>query len=226
MTPQQFTMDLMPPPSFARDDFVLSGCNAMAADWIDRWPNWSGRIKGLVLYGPPLCGKSHLAAIWQTKSQAKTFDKIDDSTIYALDDHPHMIWDKPTPSSDWPEDLIFHLLNRLTEIEGSLLVLSDQPMTAIGWQIADVASRLNGLSSATITAPDDEMLMALLFKHADDLGLALDADVARYIISRIDRRFDKAHHVMVQLNEAALSAKKNVTIHLVRDVLEEQLNLY
>ena len=50
-----------------------------------------------------------------------------------LDDNPHMIWDQPSPSSDWPEDLIFHLLNRLTEIEGSLLILSHQPMAAISW---------------------------------------------------------------------------------------------
>ena len=226
MTPQQFTMDLMPPPSFARDDFVLSGCNAMAADWIDRWPDWPGRIQGLVLYGPPSCGKSHLAAIWQSKSKAKSYDRIDDQTIFGLDDNPHMIWDQPLPSSDWPEDLIFHLLNRLTEIEGSLLILSHQPMAAIDWQIADVASRLNGLSGAEITDPDDDMLMALLFKHADDLGMALDDDVARYIITRMDRRFDAAQQMMVQLNQTALSVKKNVTIPLVRDVLEEQLNLY
>lgn len=198
----------------------------MAADWIDRWPDWSGRIKGLVLHGPPSCGKSHLAAIWQTKSKAVIYDKINDTSIYGLDDNPHMIWDQPLPSSDWPEDLIFHLLNRLTEIEGSLLILSHHPMAAVGWQIADVVSRLNGLASAEITDPDDDMLMALLYKHADDLGMALDDDVARYIVSRMDRRFEDARQIMVQLNEIALSAKKNVTIPLARDVLEEQLNLY
>ena len=84
MTTQQFTIDLTPPPSFAREDFVLSGCNAMAADWIDRWPDWPGRIQGLVLHGPPSCGKSHLAAIWQSKSKAKIYDCIDDQTIFGL----------------------------------------------------------------------------------------------------------------------------------------------
>ena len=226
MPAQQLTMDLLPPPSFAREDFVLGGCNAMAADWVDRWPDWPGRIKGVVLYGPPACGKSHLAAIWQTRSQAKSYTKIDDTSIYDLDDTPHMIWDHPMPGADWPEDLIFHLLNRLTEIDGSLLILAHHPMAAVDWHIADVASRLKGLSSVAITTPDDEMLAALLHKHADDMGLALDQGVVRYITSRMDRRFDAAHQIMVKLNEMALATKKNVTIPLARDVLEHQLDLY
>ena len=230
MSNEQFTMDLMPPPSFSREDFILSGCNAMAADWIDRWPEWDGRIKGVVLYGPPSCGKSHLAAIWQTRSHAKVFTKIDDDTIYTLDETPHMIWDHPAPSdeqpSDWPEDLVFHLLNRLTEINGSLLILSHRPMVKMGWQLADVASRLNGLPNAAITDPDDEILAALLHKHADDKGLALDDDVVRYVISRMDREFDKAHQIISKLNDLALSTKKKVTVPLARDVLEKQFNLY
>ena len=226
MMSQQFTMDLLQPPSFSRDDFVLGACNAMAADWIDRWPDWPGRIKGVVLHGPQDCGKSHLASIWQEKSRAALMTRLDDQSIFSLDANKHAIWDHPKPDASWPEDLIFHFLNRLTELDGSLLILSRQPMAVLDWQLADVGSRLKGLSSAAITEPEDMMLMSLLHKHADDLGLALDDDVARYIVTRMDRSFSATRDIMTALNDKALSAKKNLTIHLARDVLEHQFDLY
>jgi len=225
MPPQQFTMDLMPPPSLSRDDFVLGACNALAADWIDRWPDWPGRIKGVVLYGPADCGKSHLAAIWQNRSQAMVMSHLDDQSIDALVDQQAVIWDHPKPNDDWPEDLVFHWLNRLTEINGSLLVLSRLPMPQLDWQLADVASRLNGLSSASISDPDDAMLASLLHKHADDMGLALDADVTRYIVSRMERQSLVARQIIKQLNDLAMASKKPVTLPMVREVFEQQLPL-
>jgi len=225
MTPKQFTMDLMPPPSLARDDFVLGSCNALAADWVDRWPNWPGRIKGVVLYGPEDSGKSHLAAIWQSRNRASVMTHLDDQSIHSLGDQQAVIWDHPMPNNDWPEDLVFHCLNRLTEINGSLLVLSRVPMPQLDWQLADVSSRLNGLSSAAITDPDDDMLASLLHKHADDMGLALDVDVTRYIVTRMERRFSAAREIIKQLNDLALAAKKPVTVPMVREVFEQQLPL-
>ena len=58
MTDDQLTIDFAPEPSLSRADFVLGSCNALAADWIDRWPDWPGRIRGLVIHGPADCGKS------------------------------------------------------------------------------------------------------------------------------------------------------------------------
>lgn len=223
MTPKQISMDLMPAPSYDRQDYILGGSNAMAADLIDRWPDWPGRIKGVVVYGPQDCGKSHLGAIWQATSKAQFMSSLTDRSLQDLDQNPHVIWDHPMPDDHWPEDLMFHMLNHLTEIQGSLLILSRQPMSSMNWQIADVISRLNGLSSAAISDPDDEMLSGLLYKHADDMGLALDHEVTRYILSRMERKFSAARSIMSAINNEALSTKKNVTVHLVKNVMEEQI---
>ncbi|MCE2517740.1 MAG: hypothetical protein J4F41_07905 [Alphaproteobacteria bacterium] len=222
MSSTQFTMDLVAPASTARTDFILGSCNALAADWIDRWPDWPGRIKGLVLHGPDDCGKSHLAAIWAQHSGAKLLTSLDDGAIHQLDDHPHVIWDKPQPSADWPDDLVFHFLNRLTELEGSVLILSRAPMSTLNWALADVASRLNGLSAAEIAPPDDEVLIAVLHKLADDCGLALDPDVSRYIVNRIDRSFAVATRLIKELNRVTLAEHRKLTTPLVRDVLAQQ----
>ena len=221
MSDDQFTMDFTSAPSFSRDDFILGGCNALAADWIDRWPDWPGRIKGVVLEGAAASGKSHLAAIWQTVSSAHIMTAINEDTLSNLENTPNLIWDHPTPGADWPDDLLFHHLNTLTEIGGSLLILSRSPMASLDWSLADNNSRLRGLVNAAITTPDDDLLYGLLFKHADDLGLPLDGDVARYIVSRIDRSFMAAQDVMKTLNEACLKGQRKLTIPVARQILED-----
>ncbi len=222
MSNAQFTMNLTPPPRFGRDDFVLGACNALAADWVDRWPNWPGRIKGLVLHGDAACGKSHLGAIWAEQSKAEAVERLDDKAIHQLDKHPHVIWDNPAPSPQWPDDLVFHFLNRLTEVDGSLLILSRKPMAMMDWTLADVVSRLNGLAAAGIDAPDDAVLAAVMHKLADDVGLTLDPEICRYIIHRIDRSFAAATAVIKALNNAALAEKRKLTINLARDVLSAE----
>jgi hypothetical protein len=119
------------------------------------------------------CGKSHLAAIWAKASHAKIMTGLDEQSIHQLDDNPHVIWDHPVPSSAWPDDLVFHVLNRLTELDGSLLILSRMPMAELDWGLADVTSRFNGLAGVAITSPDDDVLMAVLHKLADDWRLTL-----------------------------------------------------
>ena len=221
MSDTQLTMDFTTAPSFARDDYVLGACNALAADWIDRWPDWPGRIKGVVLEGAASSGKSHLAAIWQDSSNAQLMTSLTEDTLAHLEATPHVIWDHPAPDAGWPDDLLFHHLNTLTEIGGSVLILSRQPMSALNWSLADNNSRMRGLVSAAITTPDDDLLEALLFKHADDLGLPLDGEVARYMVSRIDRSFLAAETIMKTLNQACLSGQRKLTTPLVRQILDE-----
>ncbi len=220
MIDNQLTMDFTSSPSFDRDDFILGACNAMAADWIDRWPDWPGRIKGVVLQGPTASGKSHLASIWQGLSSAKLMHHLSDESLSNLETTPNLIWDHPTPNDDWPDDLLFHHLNTLTEIGGSVLVLSRVPMSSLDWTLADNNSRMRGLVSAAITAPDDDMQEAILYKHADDIGLPLDPDVARYIVNHASRSFLAAKELIRAMNDECLKGKRKLTIPVARSVLD------
>ena len=221
MNTTQFTIDFTSPPSFAREDFVLGGCNALAADWIDRWPDWPGRISGVFLLGPADSGKSHLASIWMKESGAKILTALTQADLDALGPNPHLVLDHPLPGASWPEDILFHLLNRIAE-GGSLLILSRVKVAEMGWTLADVTSRLAGLVAAEITTPDDGLLMALVQKHADDLGMALDGEVARYIVGRMERSFSSARAIIAAINALALARKRKVTISIAREVLDEQ----
>jgi chromosomal replication initiation ATPase DnaA len=221
MSDSQLTMEFPAMRSLGRDDFILGACNASAADWIDRWPDWPGRIKGVVIHGPEDSGKSHLGAIWKNLSDAHLVTHLDENSMTNVENMPHQIWDHPKPGPDWPDDLVFHCLNTLTDIGGSVLILSRLPMSELDWTLKDNNSRLRGLVSASITTPDDDVLLSLLHKHADDIGLTLDGDVARYIVNRVDRRFDAVADVMKMLNAACLSGQRKLTIPVARIVLDE-----
>ena len=66
---RQLTFDLaLPPPTYAREDFVVADGNREALAWIDRWPDWPA--PALALGGPPGCGKTHLLRIWAARAGA------------------------------------------------------------------------------------------------------------------------------------------------------------
>ena len=63
----QLTFDLaLPPPTYAREDFVVASGNREALAWIDRWPDWPA--PALALGGPAGCGKTHLGRIWAARA--------------------------------------------------------------------------------------------------------------------------------------------------------------
>src|SRR6266851_3225097 len=57
-------------PALGREDFILAPCNEQAVQFIKRWPDWPARTAAI--YGPAHCGKTHLAAIWQSMTNAQT----------------------------------------------------------------------------------------------------------------------------------------------------------
>ena len=69
----QLTFDLaLPPPTYAREDFVVASGNREALAWIDRWPDWPA--PALALGGPAGCGKTHLGRIWAARAGAASID--------------------------------------------------------------------------------------------------------------------------------------------------------
>ena len=216
----QIPLQLPAETSRSREDFILGSCNALAADWIDRWPDWPGKIKGLVIHGPPASGKSHLAAIWMEMTGGVMISRLDQTVLDRLGPEASLVLDNFMPSDDWPPDLLFHLLNRFISGQGSVLVLARQPVAEQSWQLADITSRLALLNSVAIQPPDDETLAAVLQKLADDRGLVLDADVVRHCLARMERSFAAARQLADLLNMESLARKQRVTTALAREVLD------
>jgi len=218
MTIRQTTLDFPSPNNHARGRFIIGACNAMAADWIDRWPEWPGMIRALIIHGPRCSGKTHLASIWTETSGATTLTHLKDG-IDHLDPTQHYVFEGLAPTSDWPDYMVFLALTRFTGAAGSLLMLADQSPASMPWKLADVASRLAVINTAQITMPDDAMLHNLLQKLADDKGLALDEDIITYIVKRMERRYESAVHTIQALDEMSITEKKKVNLSMARKIL-------
>src|SRR6185436_6501323 len=110
---RQLTFDLaLPPPTYAREDFVVSNGNREALAWIDRWPDWPA--PALALSGPPGSGKTHLGRIWAARAAAalrrgEDFAASNVADLTALSEaHPAVLIDD---SERAPDRALFHLYN-------------------------------------------------------------------------------------------------------------------
>jgi len=219
----QLALDLKVRAALGRDDFLVAPCNAAAVAWLDRWPAWPR--PGLVVFGPPGCGKSHLVEVWQARSGARRLggDRVDEIDPPALADRPLAI----DGAEAWigqpgPEELLLHLYNLLRESGQALLLTANQAPARWSTRLADLASRLNALDQVGVGAPDDVLLGAVLAKQFRDRQLAVDARVVRYLVVRMDRSFAAVRRLVQALDKTALAEGGAITRALAGRVLAEQ----
>jgi chromosomal replication initiation ATPase DnaA len=220
---KQLTLDLaLPPPTFAREDFVVSEGNREALAWLDRWPDWPG--PALALNGPAGSGKTHLARIWATHASAAVLDaaelegkSVPDLTALAAA-HAAILVDHAERA---PERALFHLYNLMRERRGHLLLVSAEPPAR--WHIAlpDLASRLRAAPTVAVAPPDDELLGSIILKQLSDRQLHAGPGVVQYLVARMERSAEAARRVVAALDLRALSERREIDRRLAADVLAE-----
>ena len=219
---QQIPLDMPFPKLQGQDDFIIGACNRLAAAWINRWPNWPKPGHSLNLVGPVGTGKSHLAAIWQEMCGARLCDHPAElASIMAGGGVPFVVLDKIDGALDWPEDTLFHLFNRCDVESGGLLILSEQPVARMHWDLADLRSRMRGVVMASIELPDDALVYALLEKYFADRQLLAPTSMLRYLVSRMERSFGAVQTIAVAIDQRSIADKKPLSVGLARLVLNE-----
>lgn len=220
--PQQLPLALGFRPALSAEDFLVGPCNALAVAWIDRWPNWPA--PALSLSGPAGAGKTHLAAVWAARSDARA---VRPGLLIDLDalvlPGARLLLDlgadpapEPAAEASW-----FHMVNLLRERGAQALIVARDPVARWPVRLPDLASRLAALPHVEIGAPDDELLSALLVKHLADRGAAIDPAVLAYLLPRVGRSFSAIADLAQALDRAALAAQKPITLALARRVLRE-----
>lgn len=215
--PVQFRLRLEQSPSFRREDFIVSDCNAQAVEAIDAWPAW--RDGALVLVGPPGSGKTHLARAWAERAGALELPpNVDLAGAVAHIDTPVLIEDADRRAHG---EALFHLLNKTARSGHGLLLTARTPPSEWRAEVPDLRSRLNALAVAELSEPDDAVLTGVLAKFFRERNLKPSEDLLPYLVRRIERSVPKAQEIVDKLDEAADVEQRPVSRALARQILDD-----
>ena len=203
------------------EDFFVAEANRAAYAMVDdpaRWP-----LGKLVLTGPEGSGKSHLARVFAARHGAAVHQAealpagLHPQTAVVVED-----MDRLPPQG---EETMFHLHNHLVAHRLPLLMTARN--LPARWPIAlpDLASRMQATTPASIDAPDDALLQALLMKLFADRQLTLSPEVTAYLLPRIERSFAGVQRIVADLDAAALAEKRAIGVRLAAQVLDKQADL-
>ena len=218
----QLIFDLGDEVSLNRDDFIVSDSNKDAMAWIDSWPNWPVNFPGLNIFGAPSSGKSHLANIWKSKSNALSINapSLDVLNVRELlIDHKNVLVDNFDNS--WREENLLHLYNLIQELGGSFIIISEQPVSQMDIKLPDLASRVSTLSTVELKKPDDEIIKGVMRKLFKDRQIDVSNDVVNYLCRRMERSFKEVGRLVDRLDKISLSEKNTINLSLARRILQE-----
>lgn len=223
MTREQFTLPLPPwPEATGAADFFTSAANAAARAAVAAWADWP-RGK-LVLIGPEGAGKTHLARIWATETQAAwiTGTGLAGADLPALAAAGRVAVDDAQAVAGTPEAerALFHLHNLLAAAGGHLLLTAREAPGRWPIGLPDLASRLQAAGVARLELPDDALMAAVLVKLFDDRHLHVAPAVVAYLLPRIHRSLAEARRLVEAIDRASLAERREITRALAAEVLD------
>lgn len=216
---RQLTFDLPVRPALEREDFFVSPANELALATLDAPGNWpDGKM---LLIGPEGAGKSHLARVWAAAEAARIVAADAVAGLDLPDDDALVVEDADRIAGDRRAEIaLFHVHNHLLARGARLLVTARNAPGRWGLTLPDLKSRMEATATATLLAPDDALLSAVLIKLFADRQLAVSPRVIQWILPRMDRSFAALHRLVADLDAAALAHGGPVTQRIAAEVLD------
>lgn len=198
----QIPLDLTPVPDFTFESFIQAPSNAGALNVVRSWPAWPAAA--MMLLGPEGTGKTHLGDAWAATSGGVFFDNAETRT----------------------EDDLFAMINRALrgDIPG-LLLASRVPPLHWGVSMPDLISRLGAMPVIQLFEPDDESLHPITRALFERQGRMVSRDVVDYLLKHTDRSVPALRATIRLIDDAALSAKADVTKAFVAKVLRDTMDV-
>jgi chromosomal replication initiation ATPase DnaA len=217
--PKQTTLDFQHSNNYDKNNFLPSGCNQLAFDWINKFPNWNDQ-KISIVYGNKGCGKTHLGKIWQDKANALSVNKESnlEEVLQRLSIGENILIDDCDQIKD--DKFLYNLYNTSKEVASGFILMtaSSRPMDW-GIELADAKSRIISLNAIVINEPDDFLLSGILVKLFADRQLIITPEVLNYLLLRMERSFSGAISLVEGIDKLSLEKKRNITIPLIKDLL-------
>jgi chromosomal replication initiation ATPase DnaA len=215
---KQLILSFAASDSYRAEDFLVDASNQKAYQMILAQDQWGSH--GLVLWGAPKVGKTHLAHLFQKKTGAvfltedhlERLEKGEDCTEI----HQVFVLDSLEAVLPLYEKALFHLCNLLKEKAGNFLILSQRCPGEWEISLKDLESRLKAFLPIQVENPSDQLLEAILMKKSGDLQTVLNPKVITYLLTHGERSPGALQKFLEELNEFSLSQRQKITIPLIR----------
>lgn len=214
---RQLAFDLPGTEAMTRDHFFVAPSNHLALQTVERWQDWPGRK--LLLLGPEGAGKTHLAHIWAEMAGAEILPAAGLSSVDIASLSGRAVVIEDADRLGPAEADLFHLHNVVTAT-GVLLLTARTPPRDWGLALPDLKSRMQATPIATLDAPDDALLSAVLVKLFADRQVVVPPNLIPYLITRMPRSISAARAVVAGLDAKALAAGRPITRALAGEGIE------
>ncbi len=207
---EQIPISLSYRPAFNREDFLVTSCNKEAVVWIDSYPNWGFHC--IIIQGGQGSGKTHLASVFS--------DQIFQAYHLTIDDIPNLPDKFVLEDIDCITDerILFHLFNDTKE-KGKMFLMTTRKIPV--WSLPDLKSRLSSIPIIPITAPDDVLIMSILYKSFKDRQIQIDTKVLSYLLRHIERSFYTIQRIVMLADNLSLTQKRRLTIPLIKEAMTQ-----
>ncbi|MBA6294376.1 DnaA regulatory inactivator Hda [Colwellia sp. MB3u-70] len=199
--------------------------------FLDHTGDENKQVHSLFLFGLTDVGKSHLlhascayADTLGITSLCLSFSELTQLSVDVLDglenidlvclDDIQLI----AGNNIWQQG-VFDLYNRMVEQNKCLIITGDQSAAQLNISLPDLVSRLSwGLTEQLKPLSDKEKSFALQYR-AQQRGLTMNDDVARFLINRLSRDMTSLIAALEQLDQASIREQRRITIPFIKDVL-------
>ena len=206
-------------PSFGN---FVTGANAEVLGALRALASGDHAERFIYLWGTPGSGRSHLlaavvaasmrrpAVLAQAREAAAAVADFEPDGLFALDDV-----DCVETSA---QASLFNLYNRIRAASGALVVSGSRPPSALAVR-PDLATRLAWGLVYEIRALSDEDKAVAMGKRALEHGFELPQDVCEYVLRHGRRDLPSLLALIDSLDRYSLETRRDITLPLVREVM-------
>ena len=230
MQPLQYTLAVTLPEDETLDSFYAAGQTA-AVSFLKTYLHQPVQQNPVYLFGASGSGKSHLlyAACVQAQEQGlvsqlltmdecrllspRLLDDLEQRDLVCLDNIQAIAGEL-----SW-QTAVFDLYNRMLEQGKALIIVGNEAPHKLGFQLADLVSRLQACTAFQLRLLTDDDKQKLLQQKARLRGIDLPDEVARYLLNHQDRDIRALVAMLDKLDKATLVHQRKLTIPFVKDIL-------
>jgi DnaA-homolog protein len=200
---------------------LLPSMEQSVSNWLNVISAPSGHGKSHLLFAlVNLANENQLNAAYLSLNDKHTLmpsmlEGLESFDLICLDDIEQV-----TDDLTW-QIALFDLINRVKEAKNGKLVLSSGvPLPSLNLQLPDLSSRLNWGLNFRLKPLDEEQRLSALQMRAEQRGLHLPTEVAKFLMNRHQRDLSALIASLDTLDEVSLSQQRKLTIPFVKSVFD------